>query len=181
VGKRPPPELLVTREAFWKQKLGEGAYWQTAEPPPPKKRNYCGQCFETIAEGERCLFVGKAPNWDGFFSWDSVIPGGPNSPLICERCSAGLVKPDGSRSAADTQRYNELRQLVRQVVQREDSVPTDEQQRHRQWPVVLAFLAFEFIVALIVKGSHAQGSGAIILYLIPVLGVFIYLVNHDRM
>jgi hypothetical protein len=182
------PEQLVAREAFWIDKLGNDARWQLADSPPPRKRNWCGYCAKTIEVGERCLSVGMGTAHDGTpLPWDRLMLGGPFGPrLICEACSQVLVKRNGSPSDADIEREHQLDVLVNNELMRmgghsERRIAGEPKDRKplNQWSVLIVFLIFEFVVAAIVKGSHAQGSGAILLYMIPVVGALIYLAHHE--
>ena len=44
----------------------------------------------------------------------------------------------------------------------------------------MGVIAFAFVIAFMVKASHATGAAAILPYLIPVLGVWIYWIKKRR-
>jgi hypothetical protein len=56
-------------------------------------------------------------------------------------------------------------------------VVADSPSRRQQGVAFIGLLAFEFLIAILIKASHATGSAALLLYLIPVLIAFVYYIN----
>ena len=65
--------------------------------------------------------------------------------------------------------YVDAQQGVCEYVQTERREWMADRNKSAGWGAFVALIVFEIVMAFIVKGTHIEGTGAFLLYLVPVL------------